>query len=264
MNNDNAVLMLYGFLNGQTCSHEDLVEIIKTELTKLSTFKNLSKADIDKIAYAYEYTYGSKTFVPGVTLTSSKSEDTWFYKKSHELTEEQHEYQRRYERYLILEHYGEEAKRSIIVEAEKVLSLCADPDSTERKRGLVMGDVQSGKTSNYLALANLACDYGYKIVLILAGMTDSLRIQTQERTDEGLIGAVSSTIGNNETIKYIGVGTYGNGGHYAIPLTTDISDFTPLNLTSNDLNKPQILVVKKNKAVLEAVKKWLKDRKSVV
>ncbi len=121
-----------------------------------------------------------------------------------------------------------------------------------------MGDVQSGKTSNYLALANLACDYGYKIVLILAGMTDSLRIQTQERTDEGLIGAVSSTIGNNETIKYIGVGTYGNGGYYAIPLTTDSSDFTPLNLTSNDLNKPQILVVKKNKAVLEAVKKWLK------
>ena len=258
MNNDNAVLMLYGFLNGQTCSHEDLVEIIKTELTKLSAFKNLTKADIEQIAYAYEYTYGSKTFVPGVTLTSNKGKDTWFHKKSHMFTEEQHEYQRRYERYLILEHYGEEAKKSIIAEAEKVLSLCADPDSTERKRGLVMGDVQSGKTSNYLALANLACDYGYKIVLILAGMTDSLRIQTQERTDEGLIGAVSSTIGNNEAIKYIGVGTYGNGGHYAIPLTTDVSDFTPLNLTSNDLNKPQILVVKKNKAIVEAVKKWLK------
>ena len=258
MNNDNAVLMLYGFLNGQTCSHEDLVEIIKTELTKLSAFKDLSKADIEQIAYAYEYTYGSKTFVPGVTLTANKANVTWFHKKSRILREDQHEYQKRYEKYLILEHYGDEAKKSIIAEAEKVLSLCADPDSTERKRGLVMGDVQSGKTSNYLALANLACDYGYKIVLILAGMTDSLRIQTQERTDEGLIGAISSTIGKNETIKYTGVGTYGNGGYYAIPLTTDVSDFAPMNLTSNDLNKPQILVVKKNKTVLEAVKKWLK------
>ncbi len=53
MNNDNAVLMLYGFLNGQTCNHEDLVEIIKTELTKLSAFKNLTKSDIEQIAYAY-------------------------------------------------------------------------------------------------------------------------------------------------------------------------------------------------------------------
>jgi hypothetical protein len=91
-------------------------------------------------------------------------------------------------------------------------------------------------------------------------MTDSLRIQTQERTDEGLIGAISSSIGGNEEIKYIGVGTYGNGGHYAIPLTTDVNDFSSdnLNFTSNDLNKPQILVVKKNKSILTAVKKWLK------
>ena len=258
MDKDSAVLMLYAFLVGRTCSHEDLFEIVKTKLTKLDEYKNLTKAEMEEIVYAYEYTYGSKPFVPGVTLSNQKGSETWFHKKRRSLGENEHEYQKRYEKYLILEHYGEEAKKSIILEAEKVLSLCADPDSNERRRGLVMGDVQSGKTSNYLALANLACDYGYKIILILAGMTDSLRIQTQERTDEGLIGAVSSTIGRNETIKYIGVGTYGNGGHYAIPLTTDISDFTALNLTSNDLNKPQILVVKKNKAVLEAVKKWLK------
>ena len=257
MDKDSAVLMLYAFLVGRTCSHEDLFEIVKTKLTKLDEYKNLTKAEMEEIVYAYEYTYGSKPFVPGVTLSNQKGSETWFHKKRRSLGENEHEYQKRYEKYLILEHYGEEAKKSIILEAEKVLSLCADPDSNERRRGLVMGDVQSGKTSNYLALANLACDYGYKIILILAGMTDSLRIQTQERTDEGLIGAVSSTIGRNETIKYIGVGTYGNGGHYAIPLTTDISDFTALNLTSNDLNKPQILVVKKNKAVLEAVKKWL-------
>ena len=260
MEKNKAVLHLYAHLDGQTCNHEDLVEIIKTELTKLSAFKNLTKQEIEEIAYAYEYTYGSRTFTPGVTLTETKASETWFHKKKLWMAENQHEYQKRYEQYLILEHYGDDAKKAIIREAEKVLSLCADPDSNERKRGLVMGDVQSGKTSNYLALANLACDYGYKIILILAGMTDSLRIQTQERTDEGLIGAISSTIGGNEEIKYVGVGTYGNGGHYAIPLTTDINDFSSanLNFTSNDLNKPQILVVKKNKSILTAVKKWLK------
>jgi len=258
MDKERAILILYGILLGKSLSHEDLIATIKSSLCYMPDYKHITNNEIDEIAYAYEYTYGSKTFEPGVTLTKSKAVDTWFYKKKTIMAPDDHKYQERYEKYLINEHYGDDAKNSIISEAEKVLSLCADPESNEKKRGLVMGDVQSGKTSNYLALANLACDYGYKIILILAGMTDSLRIQTQERTDEGLIGAISSTIGNNEKIDYVGVGVLGVSGYYAIPLTTDVSDFSAGNFTSNDLNKPQILVVKKNKSILEAVKKWLK------
>lgn len=260
MDKKKAVLILYGMVDGKPLNHEDLVEVIKKDLSWVPEFRNLTKNEMDEIAYAYEYQYGTKTFVPGITLTENKADETWFHKKKFKMSEDDHAYQNRYRRYLINEHYGADAADGIISEAEKVLSYCADPESNERKRGLVMGDVQSGKTSNYLALANLACDYGYKIILILAGMTDSLRIQTQERTDEGLIGAVSSTIGGNERIKYTGVGIIGDGGHYAIPLTTDSTDFTAnnLNFTSNDLSKPQILVVKKNKSILTAVKKWLK------
>ncbi len=258
MDKQNAVLILYGILFGKSISHEELIAKIKKVLCCIPDYKHLSTTEIEEIAYAYEYTYGSRTFEPGVTLSNSKANETWFHKKKTCMSNDDHKYQRRYESYLINEHYGDDAKNGIIADAEKVLSLCADPVSNERKRGLVMGDVQSGKTSNYLALANIACDYGYKIILILAGVTDSLRIQTQERTDEGLIGAVSSTIGNNEIIKYIGVGIVGTGGHYAIPLTTDIADFSAGNFTSNDINKPQILVVKKNKSILNAVKKWLK------
>lgn len=259
MDKQQAVLILYGILNGKSLNHEDLIETIKKNMCCMPNYRSLNKDEIEDIAYAYEYTYGSQTFEPGDTLTNFKADETWFHKKKKTMLISQHSYQNRYEQYLIKEHYGDDAKNNIINEAEKILSLCADPESNEKKRGLVMGDVQSGKTSNYLALANLACDYGYKIVLILAGITDSLRIQTQERTDEGLVGAVSSTIGNNEKIDYIGVGRIGDGGHYAIPLTTDIADFTGTNnFTSNDLNKPQILVVKKNKSILTSVKKWLK------
>ena len=57
-----------------------------------------------------------------------------------------------------------------------------------------------------MALINMACDYGYKLIIILAGLTDSLRMQTQERVDEGLIGAISNTIGSNNII-YVGVGS---------------------------------------------------------
>ncbi len=255
---EQVVLLLYGILIGKVCSHEDLEHIIKNQIMKMESFKDLTIDEVEEAIYRYEVQYGSRTFEPGITITEHKVSDTWLLKKKRQMLDSEHEYQQRYEQYLLLNHYGDDAKESIIKEAEKVLSLCADPESNEKTRGLVMGDVQSGKTSNYLALANLACDYGYKIILILAGMTDSLRIQTQDRVDEGLIGAVSSTIGHNDRITYIGVGTYGDGGHYAIPFTTELTDFTPANCTSNDLNKPQILVVKKNKKVLEAVKKWLK------
>ena len=259
MDKEKAKRTLYALLDGKPLSHEDLIEKIKKELCFLPQFKSLNKSEMEEIAYDYEYTYGLRTFEPGTTLINSKADETWFHKKKRTMTEDQHSYQHRYEQYLINQFYGDDAKNNIISEAEKVLSLCADPESNEKKRGLVMGDVQSGKTSNYLALANLACDYGYKIILILAGTTDSLRIQTQERTDAGLVGAISSTIGNNENINYVGVGTIKVYGHYAIPLTTEISDFKgSFNFTSNDLNKPQILVVKKNKTILTSVKKWLK------
>ncbi len=225
---------------------------------KMPMYQDLTDEDIDKIIYFYELKYGSKTFEPGITITNKKINDSWLLKKKKIMSESDHEYETRYGKYLIEKRYGEQAKNSILKEAEKILSFCANPETSQKTRGLVIGDVQSGKTSNYLALANMACDYGYKIILILAGMTDLLRIQTQERVDEGLIGAVSSTIGRKAQINYIGVGTQGINAHYAIPFTTDLSDFEPANCTANDLNKPQILVVKKNKRILEAVKNWLK------
>ena len=48
-------------------------------------------------------------------------------------------------------------------------------------RGLVLGHVQSGKTANMLAVIAKAVDAGYKFVIILAGLTNSLRRQTQGR-----------------------------------------------------------------------------------
>jgi len=51
-----------------------------------------------------------------------------------------------------------------------ILARCADPNNlndskNSKKKGLVMGDIQSGKTANYTALINLAADYGYKVIV---------------------------------------------------------------------------------------------------
>lgn len=251
-----AITILDIYLNGEKKSHKDLISYITENIISSKKFCNLDSYDVEKIAFEYEKIYGSQTFKPGITIKDKKANDVWFYTKKNKMSEEEHAFQKRYCDFLLTQHFAKPAIDTIINDSEKVLSLCSDPSSNEKKRGLVMGDVQSGKTSNYLALASLACDYGYKCILILAGITDSLRIQTQERVDEGIIGAISSTIGNE--IRYTGVGLLEENNFFAIPLTTNESDFSSISATSTSFNKPLILVVKKNKSVLTQVKKWLK------
>ncbi len=56
---------------------------------------------------------------------------------------------------------------------------------------MVIGHVQSGKTTNYSALICKAADAGYRTIILLAGITNTLRSQTQERLDETFIGKKS-------------------------------------------------------------------------
>ena len=76
MDKERAILILYGILLGKSLSHEDLIATIKSSLCYMPDYKHITNNEIDEIAYAYEYTYGSKTFEPGVTLTKSKAVDT--------------------------------------------------------------------------------------------------------------------------------------------------------------------------------------------
>lgn len=73
---------------------------------------------------------------------------------------------------------------------DDILGLLEDPrrpDDWDR-RGLVVGHVQSGKTSNYSGLICKAADAGYKIIIVLAGMHNNLRSQTQMRLEESFLG----------------------------------------------------------------------------
>ncbi|TPG34180.1 Z1 domain-containing protein [Mycolicibacterium hodleri] len=55
-------------------------------------------------------------------------------------------------------------------------------------RGLVLGYVQSGKTTNFTAVIAKAADAGYRLFIILSGIHDALRLQTQDRLNEQLWG----------------------------------------------------------------------------
>src|SRR5690606_24099363 len=63
---------------------------------------------------------------------------------------------------------------------------------------------QSGKTANYTGLICKAADAGYKIIIVLAGLHNNLRTQTQIRLDEGFLGF--ATIADAEELPAVGVG----------------------------------------------------------
>ncbi len=238
-------------------SIEESVNIIKC-MKPFSDYENIEEI-CDKIKSAYIANIGITNPSAEFLLKNDENENWMDGRDVEECNFE------RYIDYLRNEDFPEESIEKIIHSTKEILSKCADPEGKNvnnlKKKGLVMGDVQSGKTANYTALINLATDYGYKVVVLLAGMTNSLRAQTQERIDEGFIGAESSSIGNAK-IVFVGIGK-DEQKYYAIPMTNDKNDFRKdvkksLNSTASDFNKPLILVVKKNKSVLNQVKEYLK------
>ncbi|KDA03450.1 Z1 domain-containing protein [Hyphomonas oceanitis] len=137
------------------------------------------------------------------------------------------------------------------------------------RRGLVIGHVQSGKTANYLGLVARAADAGYKFIVVVAGIHNNLRRQTQERVDEGFVGEVSDPT-RKEKLKAqtgtskIGVGLVDPDHKRPVALTSTADDFKKAVANSlrgglEDWSKPVIVVIKKNRSTLVALNKWLED-----
>ncbi|MDK9671089.1 hypothetical protein [Propionibacterium freudenreichii] len=70
-------------------------------------------------------------------------------------------------------------------ETTRVTGLLANPHNPgEKRKGMVMGNVQSGKTRNFAGVIAKAVDAGYRFVIVLSGMHNNLREQTQTRLTE--------------------------------------------------------------------------------
>ncbi|HLV02392.1 MAG TPA: Z1 domain-containing protein [Acidobacteriota bacterium] len=84
--------------------------------------------------------------------------------------------------------WHEDDVRAIDDASSEVVSLLASPQESQFScRGLVVGHVQSGKTANMTAVIAKALDAGYNTVIVLAGLTNKLRYQTQLRLYEDLV-----------------------------------------------------------------------------
>lgn len=174
-------------------------------------------------------------------------------------------YWSRYQTDLLKQGWGPKVVNSLDKVTDEILDLMGNPSGRTGwpRRGLVMGDVQSGKTSNYTGLICKAADAGYKLVILLTGTLESLRRQTQERLDAGFVGLDSSGVVNNRKRhrKEIGVGLI-NGARSAGVFTSTVGDFkaatvNQLGFRLNDYKEPVLLVVKKNRRILENLADWL-------
>lgn len=123
----------------------------------------------------------------------------------------------------------------------KVVAQFANPQAWGLKKlGLVLGYVQSGKTANYTAAMAKAADRGFGLLIVLSGIHNNLREQTQVR--------VTKDLGIENSKDWVG-------------LTTTEDDFVNRSVTSAasqlHQDRPVVIVIKKNSSRLQQLKDWL-------
>ena len=89
-----------------------------------------------------------------------------------------------------VKHWNTTAITKLDDATDSVLTEITDPTQVNpyKSKGLVIGYVQSGKTSHFIGVLAKAADTGYRLIIVLAGTLDILRLQTQRRIDKELIG----------------------------------------------------------------------------
>lgn len=219
-------------INGETVTYE------KTEIVYVA----------DKLMEKYDVKMEMGIFFedekPEPWLHARQGSIDWFYWK-------------RYENYLrSAKQYPRDVVNTLDKQTDLLLDRIKDPEAPGdwNKRGLVVGHVQSGKTSNYTGLICKAADAGYQVIIVLAGLLNSLRNQTQERLDYDFMGWCT------EEKKYVGCASFDHS-RKPITLTTSQKDFKKNDAEKSihmaALKEPVVLVLKKNKSSLESLHDWL-------
>ena len=198
---------------------------------------------------------------PGQSILEDYDQDNWYDDAKSEITPV---FWTRYKNYLIDEkHFSPNVVSTLGEDTldQKLMNYILDPrisyPTPVMRRGLIIGDVQSGKTSTYIGFICKAADAGYKVFILLTGTIESLRKQTQERVEEGFIGIdmSASTTGG----KRVGVGL-DNQPIRAMALTSRKGDFAgdsnKIAVALSDKNAV-VFVIKKQKDVLTKLKDWL-------
>lgn len=268
--NEKAINMcqaLIGFKPG--VSDEEIDTAIST-VTSLPMFAGLDKIELKKSLLAiynvkvdtYQILEGRDARIPWLKEFKAERRSEW-------------QFWTRYKKYLAEQkHFAPEVISQLDDLTDRILDKLFNPQRNDiviNKKGLVVGQVQSGKTANYTGLICKAADAGFNLIIILAGIHNNLRSQTQNRIDEGFLGFDTQNTrayDMNRTIR-IGVGLipgFDKAIANSYTTSTEHGDFTSraANTAGFNFNNPQpiILVIKKNASVLKRLFSWLQTQSS--
>lgn len=216
----------------QDITEEKINETINY-FSKSPNYEELTDIQVQKAKKEIQSNYAMKISDDLIAISSSNS-IPWYDDNKIE-----HKFWNRYK--VMLGHIADELDKKTL--NNKFINQLGNPtdSSSFKKRGLVIGDVQSGKTSTYIGLMSKCADAGYKIFIVLTGTIESLRSQTQKRVDTQFIQ-----------------------DNFANALTDEECDFNQsinhIKLQPSD-DVPLVLVMKKNSKVLKSLSDWLDNNK---
>lgn len=245
---------------------KDAIEVI----SNMFGYKILSEIEFDKLfdIAIKEFRHNHTTSMsPSISLQKSHIE-TWLTKERRENlkwnTDEIITYRARYLKYL--ESIGR--AKSIIEETERssleIVKKIGDPSSDDAFfiKGLVVGSVQSGKTANFNAVINSSVDVGYKLIIVLSGIMEDLRRQTQTRIEKEVVGIYLGSDkfdGVGKISSFGQLGEHKNVNQIIVP-TSSTNDFNrAMQRAHFSLNNTNILICKKNTSVLQNLIIWLNE-----
>lgn len=249
--------------SGKPLRREDIQECV-TEILDMKKFKG--QVDGDALVKELEELFTIWSDLPGALDNDDDNHEPWLEQRGPDIN---WRFWNRYRLYLTQNpEMSPAALDSLSRVTEDVLGRLEDPQRQGPwdRRGLVMGDVQSGKTGTYVGLICKAADAGYKVIVVLAGMHNNLRSQTQIRLDEGFLGykaAVPKKSGG-AMFEPTGVGISGP----PIPADSvtnrfengDFSRSIAKQFSIHPGGNPLLFVVKKNVSVLKHLLGYIESK----
>ena len=247
-----------------------LFESIKSDISRAGNLVGLP--NVDELTLKSYFETAKKEYLsvntidPGISHSLTKNGFvSWLSKTREDVIS--WDYTERYFKHLLKtgrsQNVVDETRRS----SREIIKKIADPKSKSSvyTKGLVVGAVQSGKTGNFNAVINRSIDCGYGLVIVLSGIMEDLRSQTQKRIESDVIGEgrdlETNTVGKKGAGEIERFGKLGNSPVNQVKsITSSKSDFNRA-LLDNDfsLNDVNVLVCKKNVSVLRNLLVWLHD-----
>lgn len=239
-------------------------EVIRAQVAlAVQTTRAAGMGEVDPAALIAQLMHEANVFVPDATLMEDPIDHIeWLPARRGSI---EWKFWSRYKAFLEQEKkLPEPVVSSLGKLTDEILGKLEQPERTPPWdcRGMVVGSVQSGKTANYCGLICKAFDAGYRLIIVLAGMHNNLRSQTQYRLDEGVLGRDTQKDRNlNQANSLIGVGKLFGELLHVTSLTSSLDDGdfrAPKADTNVDIGgHPVVLVIKKNGSVLKNLLKWV-------